>query len=125
MKKFTILFFGLFFFCTCINSNTVYSFSIVKPINSNLSSYAKGSEFIKLSFRQFATLTGKKANLWNRLSFNLLKAKVKHDLRKNPNLLITEYSSVGKGMRTAGWILYGALLLLLLLLIIMGIALKK
>ncbi len=125
MKKITILFFGIFFIGACLSSNTVYSFSIVKPINSNITKYAKGSEFIKLSFSQFATLTGKKETLWNNISFHLFKAKVKHDLRNNPELLIANYTPIGKGVKTAGWILYGALLLLMLLLIVMGIALKK
>jgi hypothetical protein len=56
-----------------------------------LANNIKASEFIKLSTKEFSLITGKKLNLWNRISFSLLKMKIKHDLEKNPNLSIGDY----------------------------------
>ncbi|MBA2249163.1 MAG: hypothetical protein H0W12_03110 [Chitinophagaceae bacterium] len=65
MKKITFLLMGLFFIYAISVNNSAYAFSITKPINSfELLKYNKGSEFIMLSFKQFATLTGEKENLW-------------------------------------------------------------
>lgn len=127
MKFFSSLLFGVIFTAVILQTNVAFSFSIKKAIPSpELVKYAKGSEFVKLSFKQFAMLTGQNENLWNRISFNIMKNKVKRDIRKDPNLNITRYySRPGHAISTAGWILYGLLILLLILLIAMGIALKK
>ncbi|HEV8081379.1 MAG TPA: hypothetical protein VGP43_11735 [Chitinophagaceae bacterium] len=120
MRKFISLLFGLFLI-TAIQPNVTFSSSIKKPVNSSeMMSYVKGREFVKLSFKEFVTLTGQKASLWNKVSFNILKNKIKHDLINNPNLAITQYYS--RGVRTAGKVVY---ILILLLIIVIAIALKK
>ena len=127
MKTSSLLVCGVIFFAAVLQTNTARSFSVARPLdNSAISRYAKGTEFIKLSFKQFATLTGQKENLWNKISFNLLKNKIKRDLKKDPNLNITKY---GLGTQhhtsTLVWILYGILLFLAILLVAIGIAMKK
>ena len=94
MRKIIFLLLGLHFVCVITATDVAYSFSVAKPIYSTeLLKYAKGSEFIKLSFKQFTMLTGEKENLRNRISFSVMKMKVKNDLKKNPNLTLSEYNT--------------------------------
>ncbi len=79
--------------------NTSFASSVIVPVfpGSNTTSripvnYFKASEFVKLSAKDFSQLTGKKLNVFQRLSFRLAKLKMKHDLKKNPDLLITDYT---------------------------------
>lgn len=68
-----LLLFGSFFIAAIIANNVACSLSITKPKGSpELLEYTKGSEFIKLSYKQFVTLTGQKPNFWKRLSFTIL-----------------------------------------------------
>jgi hypothetical protein len=80
------------------NGNTAYGFSYIKPAPENINSSGYGSvknltakEFIKLSAHDFSVLTGKKLNVFQRLFFTIAKMRVKHDLKKNPDLKITDY----------------------------------
>jgi hypothetical protein len=55
--------------------------------------YLKASEFVKLSVSEFSKLTGKNLNWFQRLSFRITKLRLKHDLKKNPDLKITDYDN--------------------------------
>jgi hypothetical protein len=123
MYKIAILLTMPFLTLFIASSNRAYSASISKPVNtSELIKYDQGREFITLSFKQFATLTGQKQNLRNRLSFGIMKLKVKHDLKKNPDLMISEFYRPHE--RTPAWkiILWVLVGLLVLPLLIIGIA---
>jgi hypothetical protein len=123
MRKFISILFGLFLI-TAKQPNEAFSFSITKPVNSSeIVNYVKGREFVKLSFKEFVTLTGHKANLLNKILFSGFKNKLKNDLRKNPNLTLTQYYP--KALRTTGKIFYIVILLIMLFLIVIGVALKK
>jgi len=113
-------------YCLAITNNS-FAFAINKPhiaeghIVVNSSTYLKASEFVKLSAEQFSSITGKKLNLWNRVSFSLLKLKIKHDLKKNPNLYITDYYFKKSNNHNFNWWVFGiglvvALILMYLLL---------
>jgi hypothetical protein len=96
--------------------NPSFAFSFVKirannilPSENLYGKYIRASEFVKLSVKEFGLLTGRKLNFMQRLSFNVAKLRMKHDLKKNPNLEITDYlnkldkdSSFG-----SGWFLLG------------------
>ncbi len=71
----------------CFAFSTNNHSSIVAPAPK----YLQASEFVKLSPKEFSAITGKKLNFFQRIEFNLLKAKMRHDLKKNPDLKITEY----------------------------------
>lgn len=123
MKKVTFILVGLFFICTVAGTNNVFSFSINKTVTTPYAlKYLKGSEFIKLSFKQFASLTGEKENLGNNLSFSIMKMRIRHDLKKNPNLSITDYNSNRSkhGLSVALWIIIGIVALILIIRIIAG-----
>jgi hypothetical protein len=96
-----------------LHTNNSFSFSISKPSISDrpginqLISNIRAIEFVKLSAKEFSAFSGKKLSLRERLYFSLLKIKMKHDLKKNPNLTINDYLSK-KSRRHLGtfwWIL--------------------
>jgi hypothetical protein len=123
MYKIAILLIMPFLTLLITGGNRAYSSSISKPVNtSELVKYYKGREFITLSFKQFATLTGQKQNLRNRLSFGIMKLKVKHDLKKNPDLMISEFYRPHEKTPTWKIILWVLVGLLVLPLLIIGIA---
>lgn len=82
--------------------------------------YLKISELVNLSAKQFSELSGKKMNMLEKVSFGIMKIKMKHDLKKNPNLTLKDYYSSGskKRLGTGWWILIGVAALLLLVVIL-------
>lgn len=96
LSKLTAL---LFLFTLFYHVNVICASSVIVPgitksnadVGRNIN-YFKGSEFVKLSANDFTKLTGKKLNIFQRISFQMVKLKIKHDLKKNPNLLVTDYS---------------------------------
>ena len=125
MKKNILLSLGLLFICVISATNVAYSFSVSKPIySSELMKYIKGSEFIKLSFKDFSMLTGEQENLRNRISFSVLKMRIKHDLKKNANLILSEYNTskhkMNLGLKILLWVLGVILVLMLTIVIIFG-----
>ena len=96
LSKLTAL---LFLFALFLQVNAIRASSAIVPgiAKSNTAAaanlkYLKASEFVKLSAKDFCQLTGKRLNLFQRMSFQIVKLKMKHDLKKNPNLLITDYT---------------------------------
>ena len=67
----------------------------------------KISEFIMLSPEDYTKITGKKMNLTERISFSIMKLKMKHVIRKNPNMTVSEYMDTHKKLGTGWWILIG------------------
>lgn len=74
-----------------------FSFSIAKSIipENHISpagiEYLRASVFVKLSAKEFGAITGKKLNFPQRIYFKIIQRKLKHELKKNPDLLITNY----------------------------------
>lgn len=75
-----------------------YGFSVIVRPNPNSNTrdklspkYLNAAEFLKLSAHDFSKLTGKKLNLIQRISFQIEKLRLKHDLKRNPDLKITDY----------------------------------
>ena len=87
-----VLFFSFLFY-----HQNVFSFSIItkidnKPANTPVNpDYLRGSVFVKLSARDFTIATGQKMNFFQRIYFKVIQRQVKKDLKKNPDLLITNY----------------------------------
>ena len=89
------------------------------PFTQENVQYLKVSYLVNLSAAQFGKLTGKKLNVWQRVKFDLLKIKMRHDLKKDPNLQLKDYySKSGKKRLGTGWIILisvvGVLLILAL-----------
>ena len=94
-----------------IISNNLNSFSVIYP--GSTTSIVKDwknlkiSEFIMLSPEDYTKITGKKMNLTERISFSIMKLKMKHVIRKNPNMTVSEYMDTHKKLGTGWWILIG------------------
>ncbi len=123
MKKIKLLF--LFTCLIATGISDCYAFSIGKPVadsNSNKSlQFLKVSDFIKMSEKEYSDLTGTKMNIWKKTSFSLLKLKMKHELKTNPNLTLNNfYNTKSKHRLATVWVVLltvvGVLLLLALLL---------
>ena len=105
--------------------NEAHGFSIARPVPSQLpGSSLQASDLVKLTFSEYASLTGKKESLWNRTQFKLLKMKVQHDLRKNGDFKLSEYAEGKHHMSTALkillWTAAGLLFLILVIAVIYG-----
>lgn len=80
-----------------IISHNGFSISIVPQatsknyISSAGNDYLRAAVFVKLSAKEFGTLTGKKLNLPQRIYFKIVQRRLKHELKENPDLLITHY----------------------------------
>ena len=113
--------------CCIINTDTSFAFAISKPGGdrpgiTNVLNNMKASEFVKLSAKDFGIITGKKMNMWNRVSFSVLKMRIKHYLKKNPNLSINDYAKKSS-RRSHAWIWISiGLAILLIVLIIAGLS---
>jgi hypothetical protein len=94
-------------------------------VNASLKSslIIKVREFVKLTPNQLSVISGKKLTIWNKVSFYLLKRRMKHALKYNPNLTVNDYfatqkdphkSSLGVGLA----IIFGVLILLLIFAVI-------
>ncbi len=74
-----------------------FSLSIVRPvvIGNSISpasiDYLRASVFVKLSAKEFGSITGRKLNLPQRMYFKVIQRKLKRELKNNPDLLITDY----------------------------------
>lgn len=125
MERIRLILFGLFFIPAFTSNSVAYSLSKTKPVSSSgLLKYTKGSEFIKLSYKQFAALTGQKQNLWNKLSFNIIKMKVRHDLKKHPGRELNKIFTPQKSavLKILFWVLIGLFALIGLFFILYGFA---
>ncbi len=75
-------------------TNFSYGLSIHKSvidINPNDAvKYVSVSEFLKLSAKQLSELTGKKINTWDKILFAIAKFRIKHELKKHPDLQVTK-----------------------------------
>ena len=119
----------LLFICCMINTDIAFAFSISKPakenaVIANVSNNIKASEFVKLSAKDVSIITGKKMNVWNRLSFSVLKMRMRHDLKKNPNFTIRDYYAKKSSQRMSAWAWIGiGAGILLIILAIAGLSL--
>lgn len=92
MNKFRLSFAIMLFVFVIADSNSSYAFSVTRnnhPIYSL--KYLKCKEFVKLSYKEFTALTREKRSLKNWVAFKMLKAQMKHDLKRNPQLTLTNY----------------------------------
>ena len=123
MKKIILLLILNFGAFACVKSS--YGFSVHLPKNPaklNSEWNVRADQLVKLSSKQFSALTGKKMILVQRFSFNFLKIRMKHDLKKDPNLTLQDYyGSAGKRLGT-GWIILIAVVAVLLILALIAAA---
>ena len=110
-------------------TNNTHAFSIIKPesVTSSIKDWQnlKLNEFVMLSQKDFNRLIGRKMNLKEKISFTLMKANMKHVLKKYSNITVSEYMARQNKIGTVWWILIiaaGIFLLLLIMVIILTVA---
>ncbi len=89
-------FLALIIVCVFLSLDS-FSFSIVK-LSSNdklietvSPGYMRASVFVKMSAKEFSAVTGTKLNFFQKLYFKVIKRQVRRQLKKNPDLLISDY----------------------------------
>lgn len=105
LKPSIIIFLSIFLFC-----QNGFSFSVVKPVvNANVTDL-KAADFIKLSAKDFTSITGQKLNFFQKIYFKVMQRQVKRDLKKNPGLLMSQYidGKTGKFKFSALWFVIAA-----------------
>jgi hypothetical protein len=63
--------------------------------------------FVSLSVKQMEVLAGRKLTAREKLSFFVLKIKMKHDLKRNPHIQLSDYygKNANRKLGTGWWIL--------------------
>ena len=91
-------------------------------VNASLKSslIIKVREFVKLTPNQLGAISGKKLTIWNKVSFYLLKRRMKHALKDNPNLTVNDYLASQKdphksSLGVALAIIFGLIILLIII----------
>ena len=94
-----------------------YALSFVRPVPENgktqiASGYLKASVFVNMSASDFAAATGTKLNFFQKIYFKVLKRHVRRDLKKNPDLLMTDYvdQKTGKFKLDPLWFVIGIII---------------
>lgn len=110
-----LLFFLSAIFIFYVNANAAvphYRNSITLADSVKNANYLKAQVFVNLSPKEFTSLTGKKLNFLERLYFKTLQRKMRHELKNNPELLITQYynGDEGKFKLDAVWFIVGAII---------------
>lgn len=81
----------------------------------------KAREFLKLNFEDFRSITGKKNNPWNRASFAVFKMNLKHEVKKNPELKMSDYLHAKHKMPVALRIISLVILVALVLMLVIAL----
>lgn len=101
-----------FFLLSFLYCKNGYSFSIVRIADKTeiaTPDYLKASVFVKMSVHEFAAARGTKLNFVQKIYFKVIKRQAKHDLKKNPDLLMTKYvdAKTGKFKLDPLWFVIG------------------
>jgi hypothetical protein len=79
----------------------------------------KVRDFIKLSTKDYSNIIGRKLNLKEKISFKIMKLRMKHQLKKQPDLLVGDYLAT-EGKISTGWLI--AIIIVVLILILLAVA---
>ncbi|HUR64910.1 MAG TPA: hypothetical protein VMZ03_01045 [Chitinophagaceae bacterium] len=96
MRKFLLIAFSFYFFSQPALASTVPSTAHHYTIIPTL----RVKEFLELSARDLEKLTGEKMNLVTRLSYGILRGKMRKAMKKDPSITVNEFMSAHKKMKT-------------------------
>jgi hypothetical protein len=99
---------GIFIFSVLLFAQNGFSLSVMKPSFAS-NDYLKASVFVKMSAKEFAGASGTKLNLIEKVYLKVLQHKIKKELKKNPDFLLTNYidKKTGKFKFDALWFVIG------------------
>jgi len=104
MKKILLLAVGL---CLIAGTGLVYASSTIKPFDPVYNEswmQMKAADFVKLSIKDFATLSQKKLTVKEKIAFTVLKKQLKREIKKNPDVIVGAYLAENKKISTGAWI---------------------
>ncbi|MFZ4800123.1 MAG: hypothetical protein ACOYMA_21715 [Bacteroidia bacterium] len=85
------LFVGVLGFLFFTTTNNTYAANSIVPVKTTPAFEQwrnfKASELVRLSAKEYSSITGERMNLKQRISFSILKSRMKHELKKNPDLI--------------------------------------
>ena len=114
LKPFLIICFGFLFFCQNTYSASFIYPGLISPKDNmtGKADYLKASVFVNLSSKEFTMLTGKKLNFLEKLYLKSVQHKLRREVKKNPDLLVTQYYDQKKAkFKVDGlWFVLGAML---------------
>lgn len=103
--------------------NASFPLSIAPAANNEAWKDIKATDVVKLTAKDFCELSGKKLTLKEKIAFSVMKARMKKESKKNPNLTVGEYLSHAKKL-SGGWIflivVVGIILVIILAFFISG-----
>ncbi|HSN59560.1 MAG TPA: hypothetical protein VLR49_01395 [Ferruginibacter sp.] len=125
MKNINWVFVAFLFALLFSARNHAYASYPVEPIKINPGAEVwknlKARDFVKLSTKEFRSITGQRMSLREKISFKLLKSNIKHQLKTNPDITVYESMVANKKMGVGWWILIGVAVILIVGLIIFAI----
>ena len=82
--------------------------------------YLKLRDYMNMSFHEMTVLKGRELNIWDKISFKIMKMNINKELKKNPNMLVTEYYAKvqQKRLSPGAWVAITLAALLVLILIV-------
>jgi hypothetical protein len=98
-------------------------FEVAKP-GKAIPADLPASALLKSTPADYSSFTGKKMSGWQRISLGILKIKLKRELKKNPDLLLSDFYQQNKKLSVGLIIVIVLLAFLLLFLIVLGIGYK-
>jgi hypothetical protein len=118
MNQRLLNFFVLVLISFFLSMQNGHAFSVIRPAaNKNKTeittpNYLKASVFVKMSAQEFGAATGTKLNFFQKIYFKIIKRQVRRDLKRNPDLLITDYvdQKTGKFKLDPLWFVIGIII---------------
>ena len=114
--------------CLILFSFSAHAFcsnpSASKPVSPSdkLTMEIRAAELVKFTAADYAQMTGKKMTIRQKMGFAVLKIKLRKELKKNPDLLLSDFYKDKKKMATGWVVLLVVLSALCLLFLIFAIA---
>jgi len=93
------------YFLPNISSATLPGVSVPVTSSSDAIKNLKASEFVKLSLKDISKLYGRKLSMKEKISFTIMNKKMKHAIKKDPNLTVKDYLATHRKLGTGWWIL--------------------
>ncbi|MEO6814418.1 MAG: hypothetical protein ABI172_10840 [Ginsengibacter sp.] len=114
LKLLIVILAGSFIFCQNGNSAS-FIYPLPAPVLNNKidkNDFLKPSVFVNLSSKEFTSLTGQKLSLIEKLYFKSVQRKLRRELKKNPDVIISKYyaQKTGKFELDPLWFIIGTII---------------
>lgn len=107
---------------------TLASFVSKAPVSLGFQDWKcpKLRDYMNLTVQDITVIQGKKMSFWDKISFHIMKMTMKKEIKRNPNILVSEFYAKARKKRLAwGWwvaIAVGVLLILFLIFALVTVA---